>query len=323
MYNPYDEGPSLNRFLLISVVLHAIVFLTFPNLYSLLESDVPGMAGGGIIQVMHVETSSVSQLSPVTDRKSESSIPKVTEPRPLPEEEVQETAMAQPQPEEIPEPKSEQSPPLPPEQPAEPPQEEEIDAEPDPTSTAEEWLEESEGDLLTSEFGEEIVLEDDRESLELPEQTRPKPEPMPAEMEASGTGEGGLGEDDEAGISQSGEGLEENSPPPPGPPPSGFSLHLGGGSPVYPKDAEHEGVEGKVTLKLQVSSSGELIDAIIVESSGDARLDLQSQRTVKANWSFKPEDYGYELDLEILFAKKEDGYETEAIYGETRWLNAP
>ena len=67
MHNLYGDEPRLNRFLLISVVLHAILFFTLPDLASRLEVDVPGMAGGGVIQIMHVERSTNPRPSPVTD----------------------------------------------------------------------------------------------------------------------------------------------------------------------------------------------------------------------------------------------------------------
>ena len=39
MINPYGEEHNFNRFVLVSVVLHAIIFLTFPQWSSLFMSD--------------------------------------------------------------------------------------------------------------------------------------------------------------------------------------------------------------------------------------------------------------------------------------------
>lgn len=96
MNNPYGDEPRLNTFLLISVVLHAILFFTLPNLGSLLETDVPGMAGGGVIQIMHVETSVNPRPSPITNPASQTTVPRVTEPRPQPELPPEDDAVAEP-----------------------------------------------------------------------------------------------------------------------------------------------------------------------------------------------------------------------------------
>lgn len=80
MHNLYGDEPRLNRFLLISVVLHAILFFTLPDLASRLEVDVPGMAGGGVIRIMHVERSTNPRPSPVTNPLSQGTVPRVTIP---------------------------------------------------------------------------------------------------------------------------------------------------------------------------------------------------------------------------------------------------
>jgi membrane protein involved in colicin uptake len=56
VHNPFGDDAPLNRFILISVILHAILFFALPDLSSIFDVDTPGLAGGGVIQVMHVET---------------------------------------------------------------------------------------------------------------------------------------------------------------------------------------------------------------------------------------------------------------------------
>lgn len=316
MYNPRGEGPGLNRFLLISVLLHALLFITLPNFYSPLETDYPGLAGGGVIQVMHVDTSSVSQLSPVTDRLSQATIPRVTEPKPLPERpQPEEAAVAQPQPPEIAEPRAEQSGAHQEEQP-EP--EESTGEESEAPAVEELPYVAGEGDLLTSELGEEIVVAED--SKDILEPSQPSSPAADEPISPSGTGEGFGGEDDESGISQSGTGTEEAAPPLPGPPPSGFSLHLGtGGNPVYPKNAENEEVEGTVIIAVRVSRGGQF-EVDFVQRSGNKILDDYSENYVRTNWQTL--DYDYIAYVELVFVKEESKFIARRDY-DVEWLGEP
>lgn len=67
--------------------------MALPNLDSMFEPEVPSMAGGGVVQIMHIESSAVARLSPVVDPASQSTTPpRVTEPRPRPEVQEQKDA---------------------------------------------------------------------------------------------------------------------------------------------------------------------------------------------------------------------------------------
>ena len=316
MQNPYSEEPRLNRFLLLSVVLHAILFFTLPNLDSLLQSDIPGMAGGGIIQVMHVETSVNTRQSPITDRLSQTTVPKVTEPRPLPEQPPQEQAIAQPKAPEVVEPQVEQAKPVVVDEPQTP---EPAQVRPEPI------VEESgRGEVLTSPTGPEVVVESAvKEVIAPPTEPRPAPETKPPVQNTSGSGTGTEGSNDNSGVTQSGTGTAPTAPPAPPPPPSGRSIHLGGGSPLYPKNAEHDGVEVIVLLLVDVSSGGVLQKIALGRSSGDERLDLQALRYIQSMWTFQPQPYDYSMKVEVIFRKEDNRFVTNLNYGEVKWLNAP
>ena len=321
MYNPYGDEPRLNAFLLISVVLHAIIFFALPNLDAFLDSDVPGMAGGGVIQIMHVETTVNPRPSPVTDRLSQSTVPKVTEPRPIPQVEPEKVAVAQPEIPKVEQPKVEQAKPAVPEPDPEPV----VPAQPvEPEPVVEVPQEEGRGEVLTSPAGQEVAVEPEKnqELVTPPVQPRPEPETKPP-VQSSGSGEGTEGADDEGGMSQSGEGSALTAPPPPPPPPSGRSLHLGGGSPTYPKNAEHDGLEGRVLITLEVAAHGELQSIVLKRSSGHELLDLQALRYIESLWSFKPMDYDYTMDVEVIYTKEDNRFTTSLNYGEVRWLNLP
>ena len=282
------------------------------------------MADGGIIQVMHVESSVNPRPSPVTDRLSQSTIPRVTEPRPTPEPKPAQAAVAQPKPAEVEKPVVEQAKPAVAQEQQETPVPEEEPAPQAPVS--EEPVESGPGELLTSESGIEAVIQDELESrtvVEPPTEPRPEPTQRPAHADASGSGSGTEGEQDDVGTTESGEGEAETAPPAPAPPPSGRSLHAGGGTPLYPKNAEHDGVEGTVKLAASVSASGEIISVVVTESSGDTRLDQQALRTIQLGWKFKEAQYDYVIDLDVIFTREQNRFTTDVQYGEVRWINVP
>jgi len=318
--NPFGEESRLNRFILISVVLHAVLFFALPDLGTLLEVDTPGLAGGGVIQVMHVETSVNPRPSPVTDRLSQTTVPRVTEPRPQPEQQPEEQAVAQPEVPETPEPQVEQARPAQPE--PEPEPEPELEAVvpeapevPEPAGR---------GELITSPEGPEVVVEAEaREVVQPPVEARPDPEPRPQSQSTSGSGTAAAGSSDEAGIAEPGEGTAETAPPPPPPPASGRELHGGGGVPMYPKNAEHDGVEGVVFIAIEVSASGELQHVGLEKSSGDERLDFQAVRYIEKLWTFASQPYDYAMQVIVVFSREDNRFVSNVEYGEVRWLNAP
>ncbi len=321
MHNPFGDDAPLNRFILISVILHAILFFALPDLSSIFDVDTPGLAGGGVIQVMHVETSVNPRPSPVTDRLSQSTVPRVTEPRPQPEEPPQEQAVAEPEEAQVPEPQVEQARAVEPEpeptveaEQAEP----EVPEVPEPPEVAEQ------GELLTSADGPEVVVETEpKEPVEPRVEARPEPQERP-ESQQSGSGTGTEGASDESGVTESGTGTAETAPPTPPPPASGRDLH-GGGAPLYPKNAEHDQVEGVVFLAIEVSAAGTLKDLILERSSGDERLDFQAVSHIQNRWFFESQPYDYRMEVAVVFAKEGDSNRIvpRLEYGEVSWLNAP
>ncbi len=316
MQNPFGDESRLNRFILISVVLHAILFFAIPNIESLLQVDAPGLAGGGVIQVMHVETSVNPRPSPVTNRLSQTTVPRVTEPRPQAEQPPQQQAIAQPQVPAIPEPQVEQP------KPAE--QIQEVEPEPAAPEVPEVPDEPGRGELLTSPDGPEVVVEaETREEVQPPVEAPPEPEPRPASQHASGTGTGTEGASDELGVTESGEGTAETAPPAPPPPASGRELHGGGGIPTYPKNAEHDGVEGVVFVSIEVSATGVLQKVALDKSSGDERLDFQAVRYIEGVWTFASQSYDYRMQVAVVFSREDNRFVSNVEYGEVSWLNAP
>jgi len=58
--------------------------------------------------------------------------------------------------------------------------------------------------------------------------------------------------------------------------------------PPYPPIARRIGAEGKVTLRLTVSTEGKVMAAEIVSSSGRDDMDQAAQQWIMAHWAYKP-----------------------------------
>lgn len=58
-------------------------------------------------------------------------------------------------------------------------------------------------------------------------------------------------------------------------------------SPVYPRSAVEDGVEGTVRLKLLVTEAGSVAHVEVAGSSGDRRLDTAAKECV-SRWRYQP-----------------------------------
>lgn len=74
------------------------------------------------------------------------------------------------------------------------------------------------------------------------------------------------------------DGSEFDEPPAP---------HVNNKKPPYPADALSRGIQGVVTVRLRINSSGEVESAVVVESSGTPSLDESARRTA-LQWRFEP-----------------------------------
>lgn len=313
-----QEEKSLNIFIFISLVIHAVLFVTFPQWSSLLETGSPGLEEGGVIRVIYSQSdSTIRELSPVTDPTSQISSPQVDQPRPTEEPPIEEAAAVPVEPES----QDDMVPPARPRPEREPvpeeiiPEPELIEPEPEETVPEPEIVESEPTNpeqLLTSETGQEIYIDQPEEEIPVVEQdTEIEAEPevveevtVAEESGPSASGEAEIGSDSD-GIGreiESGIGEAEQAPPPPPPLPSASTLIAGHGRIGYPKNAEDAGVEGIVTLEVTVSTAGEIISTSVIQSSGDNRLDRQAQLTIENNWRISGFDMDYVLILDVEFS---------------------
>lgn len=69
----------------------------------------------------------------------------------------------------------------------------------------------------------------------------------------------------------------------------------------YPKDLRDAGVEGRARLRLRIDRDGKIADCVVIESSGNAALDVASCDFVRSGGSFTP-------------ARGIDGEPTEGVF---------
>ncbi|NLW47708.1 MAG: TonB family protein [Firmicutes bacterium] len=75
-----------------------------------------------------------------------------------------------------------------------------------------------------------------------------------------------------------------------------------GRPPYYPKNAENEGSEGQVLVRVFVKKDGSLEKTEIKEKSGDLRLDNAAVNSLKREWIFKPNTEDYYIDILFSFS---------------------
>ncbi len=340
-----DEQP-ISRFVFLSVVFHALLFITYPQWSQMLEGDVPSLERGGTIQVLRVEQSPTRQISPVTNPASSTQAPTPVESRPQEAPQQPQQPAVAPQEQEPEEPVTPRPEPQPEPEPEVRPEQVEVAPDPEPqpdpqvSPATEPEPEPATADLLTSEQGPEVVVEDDRSAVQPDPEPQPEPLPRPTPEQQpsasdtpqdasapSGSGQDAdPGTDDAAMDTTDGSGEVEQAPPPPPPPPSGRSLVAGDGrAPVYPKSAEHDEVEGTVRLEISVTANADLIQVEVARSSGDQRLDNQAARYIEAMWQFQPAVQAYILTLDVEFSRIQEGetglFDAQVHFGEVRWAD--
>lgn len=245
----------MGTFLLISVLVHLAVLLFAPQISNRAGAQFPTLLSGGVVQVMRVDEPVASQrTTPQRVAPERRAAPaQRQEPRPQPP--------AQPEPQPTPA------------QPAEP----EPSPEPAIQAPAQERAAEA---PLTSPQGTEPVPEarapEPATQQDLRPAAKPEPQPEPAERPAPS----------EAGTSPTPEPAAEPVPEDPGPPAlpplgePGSLLNLGSTSLGYPKNAENQGLEGAVEVRLELDAAGNVQRVLLVRPSGHRVLDEYAMRAL-------------------------------------------
>ncbi|NLY88126.1 MAG: TonB family protein [Firmicutes bacterium] len=132
----------------------------------------------------------------------------------------------------------------------------------------------------------------------------PSPDPVPGEVAEVPTHEQEVpGENQDPGPAE-----ESGDTEPPLPPPLGEAGGMVASHPMtYHKDLQHEMVEGRIRLEVFLSADGNLLtEPVILQSSGDVRLDEHCLKTVTRYWQFKPASGPYKITVEVVFSQQEE-----------------
>jgi len=328
----YDESEqALSPFFLISILLHVLLFILYPYLAWDLSIGHPSLEHGGVVQVINVSAPQPAQPRG-TPQAVRPSPPPQPQPKPeptppKPQEPAAKQQAEQPQPPKVDkpvevkeEPPTREVVPEPEERPkVEPPVEEKPPTPAETPTTAERT---GEQELLTSDRGTEVPLVDTQarpEQAPTPPVQPPPAQPSQEIQEAKATEERVEEADPQPDTSVPGDGGATETPkgreePELGPPPSGSDMWHAGGVPVYPKNAQHEGVTGRVELLVHVDERGRISQVEIASPSSDSRLDQVARRTIAESWAFRSAPRPYKVKVTIVFDKREDPISGEAYH---------
>lgn len=297
VYNGDDLDRSFGAYVLISLILHAMLFFVFPRWDFAVGPGLFAGPGGGIISVVPIEVqqparTQVTRQQPQQQTPNrQTATPAKQEPEPV---ETAKTQVTQTQPEAAPKPQD----------PTPPPQEDvkaadtRIVPEQQP-ATSEQALAQPDRNgeqVLTSEHGQEAVM-------------------------AAGNS-ADAGETSSSNTSAESGLEEERTPqPPPLPPlPAASTLVSGGGRIQYPKNAINEGLAGTVKLEAYVPKGSTRATRIdIIQSSGTASLDEVARLTIQNGWRMEPLLEDYILSITVSFSGPPD-FRVSIMYDGVRYV---
>ncbi|BAS27559.1 energy transducer TonB [Limnochorda pilosa] len=249
-----DSSP-MGTFLLISALLHVVVLLFAPQWANRAGAQLPSLLSGGVVQVVRVDEPTAAQRTtpqPVQPERKPPPAPPKPEPKPA-------TA---PEPKPTPADRAEQ------------------EAPPEPAIQAPAQARPADRPL-TSTQGQEPAPEARKP------QPAPKPEPKPAPQPSPKEPPADQAAPEQDGAAASTEPASEPVPEDPGPPrlpplgEPGSLLTLGGTALGYPKNAENQGLEGEVQLRLELDANGQVQRVVLLEPSGHKVLDDYAVRGVE------------------------------------------
>jgi len=146
-------------------------------------------------------------------------------------------------------------------------------------------LETAEEEIMTTDLSDEYVY--------LPELLPPSSDDLESALQPE--------EPEEEAVEEE----EEPGPAEPQLPQEPVSAVLAKTTPVLPKDAANEGIEGTVEIMVLIDQNGRLREIEFLQSSGDDRIDSQARLTIERLWEFSGQPRDYYLHLVIDFTLQE------------------
>lgn len=260
----------MGTFLLISVLVHLAVMLFAPPIVNRAGAQFPSLLSGGVVQVVRVDEPVASQ------RTTPQRVAQERRPAPAQRQNAQTQAPTQTSPQTERESQNQT------ERPSTPAQRPEPQASPEPAIQAPAKQATSEPALTSPQGAEPAPTARTSQPAAQRESQRaaqPSSQPEPAEPPASS----------EAGTAKTAEPGSEPVPGEPGPPalpplgePNSLLPNLGGAGLGYPKNAENEGLEGAVEVRLELDASGKVQRVLLVRPSGHRVLDEYAMRALTA-----------------------------------------
>lgn len=266
--------------MLVSLVLHAVLLLLFSRVLAVERFVVP-MAEGAVVQVIPVPQAPQATVSAraTTQQRSAPGGSGQTTPRPS-QPAAASVVASQPRP--ATQPKGTSTPASSGKQ----------TAAPSAPSTPQAPAKASQ-EVLTSE----------RSPVQAKTGAPTTSQPSGREGQSTTPGEGAQAEGPVARPGGEGTGGTQQGNPPAGPPEPDLTsaVVVPTGGPEYPKNAVTFGVEGQVTLAVQVGGDGKVTGVTVTQSSGDPTLDRVASRWVAERWRFKPSSIGRPYQVSVLF----------------------
>jgi protein TonB len=100
-------------------------------------------------------------------------------------------------------------------------------------------------------------------------------------------GNGNLNESNTVNKQMTGNNMEGNNYGEGGSGETNTAVMISGSLPEYPAEAREKGLEGKLTLRLEISENGNVSDVVVLEKSGNSSFDEAAEKAVM-KWRFQP-----------------------------------
>lgn len=154
-----------------------------------------------------------------------------------------------------------------------------------------------------------------RQAPPVEKEERPSPGAVPEELT-----EAPVPEETVPGTDQE---TEEGTEAAPALPPLGSGRGMVAAHPMtYQKDLQHERVEGRIRLEVFLAADGKpLSGPVILQSSGDQRLDEHCLKTIARYWRFTPAAAPYKITVEVTFSQQAEPPVTVEFIGDAVYFS--
>lgn len=157
-----------------------------------------------------------------------------------------------------------------------------------------------------------------RQAPPVEKEERPSPGAVPEELPEAPVPEETVPGTDQETVSE-----EEGPEAAPPLPPLGSGRGMVAAYPMtYQKNLQHERVEGRIRLEVFLAADGKpLSEPVILQSSGDQRLDEHCLKTITRYWQFTPAAAPYKITVEVTFSQQAEPPVTVEFIGDATYFS--